>query len=470
MSGAAAVQREERAAAEILAGWAGALRAEEIPAAVREALTRTLMDSLGLMVAARNEAYIDSVIRSADGEGLCSIVGHSGRFDVMTAALANGTAVHGEDYDDTFEGTPVHVGAVMVPAILAAGEQRRIAGEDLLRGLAVGAELICRLALVAPTAMHRQGFHPTAVCGALGAAAGVATALRLPPAQIASALGIVGSMASGIIEYLAEGTWTKRMHPGWAAGAGWRAARLAESGFVGPRTVFEGEHGAFHAFAVPGIARDFSHLREGWGSRWEVANLAFKPYACGTMAQPFIDCALQLRERIADVRAIESIVARVGEGTVHRLWEPQAEKARPSTPYGAKFSVPYCVAVALLDGDAGLGQFTESRIADPAVLAEAAKVSYVIDPENEYPRNYTGDLRVTLKDGTELTANQPCLRGGRGAPLEEAELWQKFRNNVRFGGWDDDRAEALAGFARAAFAAPDIDKLKTFADEERPRE
>ena len=121
--------------------------------------------------------------------------------------------------------------------------------------------------------------------------------------------------------------------------------------------------------------RDFSHLREGWGGRWEVGNLAFKPYACGTMAQPFIDCALQLRGELADLDAIESIVAKVGEGTVHRLWEPRAEKARPSTPYGAKFSVPYCVAVALTDGDAGLEQFTEDRIADPAVLAQAAKVS-----------------------------------------------------------------------------------------------
>ncbi|MEQ8355796.1 MAG: MmgE/PrpD family protein [Kiloniellaceae bacterium] len=449
--------------AEAIADWAVELSADVVPPAVREVLTRALMDSLGLMVAARREPYIEAVINSSDGSGPCTIVGHHGGFDVMAAALANGTAVHGEDYDDTFEGTPVHVGSVMVPALLAAGEQRRLSGEDLFRGLAVGAELICRLALVAPTAMHRQGFHPTAVCGAFGAAAGVATALRLPPAQIASALGIVGSMASGIIEYLAEGTWTKRMHPGWAAGAGWRAARLAESGFLGPRSVFEGEHGAFHAFAVPGIARDFSHLGDAWGNRWEVANLAFKPYACGTMAQPFVDCALQLRAQLPDLNAVERIAAKVGEGTVHRLWEPHAEKVRPSTPYGAKFSVPYCVAVALTDGGAGLEQFTEARIADPSVLAQAAKVTYAIDPDNEYPKNYTGDLLVTLKDGTRLVAGQPCLRGGRGAPLEEAELWQKFRKNVRFGGWSESQAEGLADFARQAFAAPDISGLREFA-------
>ncbi len=450
--------------AEIFARWATGLKEGDIPPEVRQALRRTLLDSLGLMVAARDRDYLRAVIAAADGTGPCTVIGHAGGFDVMTAALINGTAVHGEDYDDTFEGTPVHVGAVMVPALLAAAQQRGLSGAEVLRGLAVGSELICRLALVAPTAMHRQGFHPTAICGAFGAAAGVATALGLPPDRIASALGIVGSMASGIIEYLAEGTWTKRMHPGWAAGAGWRAARMAEAGFLGPRSVFEGEHGAFHAFAAAQIERDFSYLSEGWGSRWEVANLAFKPYACGTMAQPFIDCALQLREQIADLESIDSIVAKVGEGTVHRLWEPRAQKIVPSTPYGAKFSVPYCVAVALRDGDAGLGQFTEERIADPATLALAAKVCYQIDPENEYPRNYTGDLLVTLKDGSRLAANQPCLRGGRGAPLSEEELQAKFQANARFCGWSEARAEQMATFAETFFDQPDLSGLSAFAD------
>ncbi|MDH3229412.1 MAG: MmgE/PrpD family protein, partial [Alphaproteobacteria bacterium] len=326
-------------AAEVFAGWAADLQPDKVPDPVRRAVQRGLLDSAGLMVAARNEDYVRATVAAADGTGPCTAIGHAGGFDVAAAALINGTAAHGEDFDDTFEGTPVHIGAVMVPALLAAAEQRAFSGAAVLAGLAAGSELICRLALVAPTAMHRQGFHPTAICGAFGAAAGISVALGLPPAQIASALGIVGSMASGIIEYLAEGTWTKRMHPGWAAQAGWRATRLAESGFVGPRSVFEGQHGAFKAFAVQEIPPDFSHLRDGWGARWEIANLAFKPYACGTMAQPFIDCALQLRGRIPDVAAIARVDARVGEGTVHRLWEPKAEKARPSSPYSAKFSV-----------------------------------------------------------------------------------------------------------------------------------
>lgn len=454
---------DQPTAAERFASWAEGLRAERIPDQVRGALERTLLDSCGLMVAARNREYVQAAIASSDGDGVCTAVGHRGRFDVASAALINGTAVHGEDFDDTFEGTPVHVGAVMVPALLAAAERRSLDGRDLLRGLAAGSELICRLALVAPTAMHRQGFHPTAICGAFGAAAGVAVALRLPAAQLVSALGIVGSMASGIIEYLAEGTWTKRMHPGWAAQAGWRAARLAEGGFLGPRTVFEGEHGAFRAFAVPGIERDYSHLTDDLGTRWEVANLAFKPYACGTMAQPFIDCAVQVRDRLSAGDAIRRIDAKVGEGTVHRLWEPRAEKIRPSTPYSAKFSVPFCVAVGLADGQAGLEQFTEQRISDPEVTDLAAKVYFEIDPANEYPRNYSGHLLVTLNDGSALVADQPCLRGGRGAPLGSGEIEAKFYANTAFGGWPRDRSEALATFCAGAFDADDLRGLRSFA-------
>lgn len=449
--------------AEQIAGWVAGLEAADIPQPVRETLSRIGIDALGIMVSARQEDFVSATVRSGDASGPCTIVGHAGGFDPQTAALSNGTAVHGEDFDDTFEGTPVHVSSIMMPAMMAAAQVRNLSGEDFLRGYAAGAELMCRMILVAPTAIHRQGFHPTAICGAFGAALGVATALRLPKEQIASAMGIVGSFASGIIEYLAEGTWTKRMHPGWAASAGWRAARMAESGFLGPRTVFEGEHGAFFAFASSKIDRDYSHLTDGWGEKWGAANLALKPYACGTMNQPYIDCALKARAQIDDLKAIQSMRVKVGEGIVHRLCEPVAEKATPSTPYGAKFSVNYCVAVALVDGDAGLAQFTEERINDPLVLDLSKKVGYEIDPDNEYPKNYTGDLDVTMADGSVVTTRQPCLRGGRQEPLSDDELVSKFMANTRFGGWGDEDAEALLAFGRKMFELPDLGALTQFA-------
>src|SRR5205814_2385466 len=144
--------------------------------------------------------------------------------------------------------------------------------------IAVGCEVMCRLCLPAPKRVHAAGFHPTAVFGALGAAAGVASALSLDPKQWTHALGIAGSMASGIIEYLAEGAWTKRMHPGWAAQAGYRAARMAQEGFTGPRTLFDGDHGFFHAFARSDDW-DFSAMLDGAGHAWLAAGIAFKPCA-----------------------------------------------------------------------------------------------------------------------------------------------------------------------------------------------
>lgn len=448
-----------QAVAERYAQWAAELAATSIPARVRETATFALIDHVGLVVSARNEDYVRAVVASCDATGGCTAFGHPRTFDMAGAALINGTASHGEDYDDTFEGTPVHTSAVVIPAALAAAEHFGASGEDVLRGIVAGAELMCRMAIVAPTAQHRAGFHPTAVIGAFGAAVAVGVTLRMSAREIANALGIAGSLASGIIEYLAEGTWTKRLHPGWAAQAGIRAALMGRAGFLGPRTVFEGEHGFYFAFGVDSIKPDFSRLTRGLGEEWLSGRIAFKPYACGTMVQPFIDCAIRLAQDGVPLDRIASITCKVGEGTVHRLWEPLAEKRKPSTPYSAKFSVPYGVAVGLLDKAAGLGQFTEARIADPGLLDLAGKVEYEIDPENEYPRNYTGTVIVTLDDGTILTAHQPHLRGGMHEPLGIDEIYAKFYANCAYGGWEREKAEALANYLGAFFSLADLRQL-----------
>jgi 2-methylcitrate dehydratase PrpD len=360
----------------------------------------------------------------------------------------------------------VHASAVVLPAVLAAAERYGRSGADVLRGYVVGTELMCRLALVAPTAIHRAGFHPTAVIGALGAAAGVGATLRLSAPQLTSALGVAGSMASGIIEYLAEGTWTKRLHAGWSAQAGLRAALLGREGFLGPRTVLEGEHGFFRAFGVPEIAPDFRFVTEGLGEDWQMARIAFKPYACGTMLHPFIDCAIRLARDGVDPAAVREVVCLVGEGTVHRLWEPLAEKRKPTTSYSAKFSGPFAVALGLMEQAAGLEQFTEAKVRAPGLLELAAKVRYEIDPENEYPRNYTGDVRVLLADGSARAAHQPHLRGGVREPLERAEIRAKFRANAAYGGWPDGKTRALEAWCEQLFAQHDLRELAVFREAE----
>jgi 2-methylcitrate dehydratase PrpD len=448
--------------AESLADWAADLEAGAVPPALRGTLKRLLLDSGGLMVAARDLDYVTACRNTTEAQGACTAIGQQGSFLAKDAALISGVAIHGEDYDDTFEGTPVHVGAVILPAALAAAERTEASGADLLRGLATGGELACRMAVVAPTAIHRAGFHPTAVIGALSAAFAAATIFKLEPRQTASALGIAGSMASGIIEYLAEGTSTKRLHPGWAAQSGLRAAELAVHGFSGPRTVFEGEHGFFRAFAAPEIPRDYSRLMDGLGETWLLEGLAFKPYACGTMVQPFIDAAIALRERGLRPDEIAGITAPTAEGIVHRLWEPLAEKARPSTPFSAKFSVPFGIALGLSESLAGLAQFTPESIANPRLLAMAAKVRYAVDPEDPYPENYVGEVRALLANGETVSARQPHLRGGRREPLSDEEIRAKFRANAGFGGWPGSLARAYEGFCDEAFDLPSLAALEQF--------
>jgi 2-methylcitrate dehydratase PrpD len=415
----------------------------------RETAEKLLIDVVGLCVAARNTDYVKSALAAWEANGACSAIGHGRALDAAGAAFVNGTAAHGEDFDDTFEGGPVHAGAVIVPAILAVAEREKLSGEDALRGIAVGVELTCRASLVAPKLIHKAGFHPTAVLGAMGAAAGVATALR---SDLVNALGIAGSMASGIIEYLAEGTWTKRLHPGWAAQSGIRAADLARNGFLGPRTVFEGTHGLLHGFANT-TQGDWAKLTDGFGKRWVTPGVAFKLYACGTMTHPYIDCAARLGKKI-DVADIEEVICEAAEGTVHRLWEPLAAKQSPPNAYAAKFSQPYCIAAGFVLGHAGLEAFTEERVRDPKLRALAAKVRYEIDPDNPYPNAYTGHVRVRLKGGRVLEERQPHIRGGVHEPLSRKDVEEKFRLNCAYGGWPAERAEEFLKWTKTAFEGP----------------
>ena len=440
----------QESVAETLARKISAIAEKDLPAKTKTKCEELLIDVIGLCVTARNENYIKSALAGWEEKGPCTVIGHSAHASAAAAAFVNGTAAHGEDFDDTFEGGPVHAGAVIVPAVLAICELHPEPRPSALLGIAVGVEVLCRLSLVVPKAIHRAGFHPTAVLGAMAAAAGVGAALRLRPDQIVNALGIAGSMAGGIIEYLAEGAWTKRLHPGWAAQSGLRAALLGRANFVGPRTVFEGTHGLFHGFAHTQEG-DYAALVGDFGERWVTETLAFKPYPCGTMIHPYIDCARRLAAKGISADDIKEMVCETAEGIVHRLWEPLADKQRPPNGYAAKFSMPYCIAAAFIHGSIGLDAFADDRINDPRVLALAAKVRYKIDPNNPYPNNYTGHIRAVLRDGTIVEERQPHLRGGAREPLTRRDIEEKFMGNARHGGWPLDRAEAALDLARTLY-------------------
>jgi 2-methylcitrate dehydratase PrpD len=429
--------------AETLSHWLANLSLAQIPETVRHVATRDLIDSSGLAVASAPEVYCQQVASSWDATGPCTALGVNGGFDVAGAAVLNGLAIHGEDFDDTLEGAPIRVAAMTVPAAFAVGERYQLSGERVLLGVVAGLETVCRLNRVAPGAIHRAGFHPVGVIGALGACAAAGVTLGLNEKQLTNAFGLAGSFSSGLLEYLTDGAWTKRIHPGWAAQSGARAALIAKSGYFAPRTVLEGPKGFFKGFAHTAQQYNFDEMLRELGQAWFLQDIAFKPYACGTMIHPFIDCAIRMAESGIDHQDIDQIECDTGEGLVDRLWEPLAAKHNPPSGYAAKFSMPYCMAVAFFDRAAGLAQFTDTRVQDQQVRGLAKKIRYRIDAQNEYPRNYTGHMRVTLKNGQELVFRQPHFRGGAHEPLPDAEIDMKFFQNCAYGGWSQSRSEQL---------------------------
>ena len=211
---------------------------------------------------------------------------------------------------------------------------------------------------------------------------------------------------------------------------------------------------------VEGDLADIHSLLNELGQRWVIDDIVFKPYACGTMTQPFIDCAIALAGQGVSADDIVSIQCDVGEGTVHRLWEPLNVKHNPKTPYAAKFSTPICMALGFLEGKAGLSQFTEESIHDPRVRGLAAKVSYVINPDDPYPDQFIGHLRATLKNGDVREVKQGYMRGGKKAPMSIADLETKFVDNAIYGGWQAKDADVARGVVTGLFETSGPTRLR----------
>jgi 2-methylcitrate dehydratase PrpD len=443
-----------------LARFVLGLRLEDVPEPVVARARLLVLDTLGNVLAATPDDFARSVLETAarlGGPPESTLVGSGARVGAANAVLANATLAHGLDFDDTREDAIVHTGCVAVTAALAAAEAAGASGREAITAAIAAVEVMCRVGLAVPGAFHARHFHPTALTASFAAAAAAARIRRLSEDQLVQAFGICGSQAAGIIEYLVDGTWTKRLHPGWNGHAGLVATLLAETGFTGPETVLEGGHGFYAAFAGGHDGARLEALLASLGKTWELAELTFKPYPCGSIAQPYMDCAMRLRTqhglRPADIRAVR---CRTATGPLPRLWEPLASKHAPPNGYAAKFSLPYLVAVILVKGRAGLAEFEDAAVADPDVLGVTRRVTYEIDPAIDYPRQFVGDVEITLADGRALRARQDRPRGGPDAPLTREELEAKFRGNAG--------ALPPAQIARAIHLTHTLDSGATLAD------
>jgi 2-methylcitrate dehydratase PrpD len=434
-------------AAVRVAEFALGLAFADLPEPVVQRAKLHILDAIGcgLAAAAARTATEGREVAAMDGgTPESTVIGLAARLPAAAAAMANGMLCHGLDYDDTFAATGTHISTVAVPATLAVAELMGASGEAALGAFVAAAEIVIALGLAAPFAMHRRGFHATSVYGVFGAAAATARLRGLDAPQTISALGIAGSLASGIFEYLADGSPTKPIHAGWAAQAGVKAALLAERGASGPATVFEGRFGIFATYAdLKETPLDESLGR--LGQVWHTPAIAFKPYPACHFMHGSLDAARQaLGDRRLDPGEVDSILASVAKDAVPFVLEPQHDKQAPRTKYDAKFSLPFSVAAMLMDGEVGVGTYVAERLRDPWLLELAAKVRYEVKPYPSSTDAFPGGIRIELVGGQALEADVPQQRGGPANPLSEVDIREKFRSNARLAltPEDTDRLEA----------------------------
>jgi 2-methylcitrate dehydratase PrpD len=420
-------------AAERIAGFVTGRACGAVPADVVEAAKLHLLDAVGCGLAAHALGVATegrALAAEMGGAAQASVIGFGSRVPAGPAALANGMLCHGLDFDDTHGDAVCHVTVVVGPAALAAAEARGAAGPDLVAALVGGGEVVARLGMATAGAFHRRGFHPTSVCGVFGAAAAVARLEGLDAGTTTRALGIAGSLASGLLAFLEDGAPTKPIHAGWAAQAGVVAARLAAHGAAGPAAVLEGRFGLYDAFLGQGSAALDGQLAD-LGQRWETRRLAVKPYpACH-----YVHGVLGAAERATGGRAlapeeIEDVLVTVPEAAVPIVLEPEAAKRAPRTEYEGKFSLPYSVAAMLVRGAVGVETYTAKAVGEPAVLGVAARVRYQTRAYPEAGGGFPGGIGVRLRDGRMLEAECVHQKGSPQDPLTEAEVRAKYRRNA----------------------------------------
>lgn len=451
--------------AQILGHFISSLKFSEIPSSVIDAAKRHLVDVIGVALCGSKQEMPQRA-----RQGITAIPGSSGRIQVWGsetkfaapyAALANGIACHALDYDDTHTAGIVHGSAVVGPVVLAMGGELETGGTEILTAFVLGWEIAARVGLAFRGTAHERGYHTTSIAGIFGAAAAAGKLLGLGEGQMVHCLGLVGSQASGINEYLINSSSSKIVHPGWAAHAGIVAAYLSRAGMTGPDSVFEGKQGLLAAYGdASRVAPE--ELVAGLGTDWEMERVSIKPYPCCHFLHAFIDCARALKTRGIRPSDIESIEGVVPQVEVALICEPMNLKYAPVSPYAAKFSMPYALAAALIDEKVSHDTFADEKITRPDVLNLAKRIGYRVAAANEttFPRYFPGWLKAKLTDGTVLEERIDVNLGAPENPMSRQAIDAKFCGNTQSvlpAAQSEKLLETLWSIER--FTAADVNRL-----------
>ena len=454
--------QSQQTAATLLSDWCATICWAALPTPVKARTQELVLDILGVALRGSTEpsskiaAELGAEARQSQG---ASAIGAGFQTSAAWAALVNGATAHALEMDDVTRESSLHPGTVVIPAALAVAEEQGSSATDFLAAVVAGYEVTMRVgAALNPASAYERGFHPTGVAGAFGAAAAAARVLGLDTAGLCRAIGIAGTMAAGSMEYLSEGSWTKRLNAGWAAHSGVVAAQLAARGFTGPSSAIEGRLGALHAYsdaARPG------RLLAGLGEGFEIMRVGVKPYPCCRYNHGLIDCAIALRQEHG-VRPENVKTMRLGVlgGGWLLVAEPIDQKRNPLSVVDAQFSAPYAVAVALARGRARLAEYSEAALADAEVRSLMSRTDCYQDPslDARYPELWPAAIEIETTDGRGLSERVEYALGEPENPVSREGLVAKFVDltGERLGG---DCALALADRVLRLEAEPDVRRV-----------
>ncbi len=433
-----------------LSRWTHDLALDQVPPAVISDAKLRVLDTIGVMVAASvtdaGRIVREAALRIGPGN-TARILGFGDSAAPAGAAIANGTLAHIHDYDDTHGAARVHISAPIVTAALSLGEAIGADGRAILTAIVAGSELTARLGAMAPGAFHDRGYHATGVIGAIGAAVTAAKLLALPVAKTQNAIGIAASQAAGIAECFSDGTWTKRLHPGWAAHCGIAAAQLADCGFTGPAKSLDGTRGLYNAH-LGKADHPYGRVTTGLGETWLCAQSSFKPYPCGHLIHGFVEAMFTLREETGlNARDVAAITCPVSKWVMVMIGEPRADKVAPTTEAQAKISLYYCVAAALALNKLDLHAFAPAMIGDARIAALAQKISCTIDPEAPDDQS-KGWVIARTTDGRKVECIVTNGVGSDANPMSADQVRQKFRENMAFASLAESAQRAMDSIER----------------------
>ena len=427
---------------EGLAKFVAAARWDDLPAAVRHQAKRSFVNFFAVaLTGCRSETFETALatLSQFSGGKQATLVGRRERIDALNAAFLNAAGANVLDFCDTHVPTAIHPTAPIAPALLALGELQQVSGRDLMLAFVLGQEIACRVGLAISPSHYNRGWHITATCGVFGAAAGAGKLLRLNPVQIVWALGSAATQAAGLCECL--GTPAKSVGVGNAARNGLVAALLAAQNFSGPAEPIAGTQGFYHALAE---TPDLSRLADGLGESWEIMRTSYKPYPCGFVLHPVLDCVLDWR-RDHPTAAVERVKV-----TGNPLLGLRADRPAITTSAQSQVSVQHAVAAALVTGKAGTEQFAQDCVNDPAVARLRGKVEVTRD---ESLPTIAARVEIATADGRLHALAQDAARGSDANPMSDRDLETKLR-------------DAAAAWNPRHEIAPLIDAIWTLEDRE----